>query len=98
MSSNSILVTGGAGYIGSHVTRQLMEAGEKVVVLEQPQDAEVSSDAGGQEPLAPSWIAALLNSQADQVVEHRGEEDESQESPVPRPIEDIGGSQKEGLV
>jgi UDP-glucose 4-epimerase len=34
MSSNSILVTGGAGYIGSHVVRQLTEAGEKVVVLD----------------------------------------------------------------
>jgi UDP-glucose 4-epimerase len=30
----SILVTGGAGYIGSHVVRQLGEAGEKVVVLD----------------------------------------------------------------
>lgn len=30
----SILVTGGAGYIGSHVVRQLGEAGESVVVLD----------------------------------------------------------------
>lgn len=34
MSKHSILVTGGAGYIGSHVVRQLGEAGEKVVVLD----------------------------------------------------------------
>ncbi|HJP99766.1 MAG TPA: UDP-glucose 4-epimerase GalE [Rhodanobacteraceae bacterium] len=31
---NSILVTGGAGYIGSHVVLQLVEAGERVVVLD----------------------------------------------------------------
>jgi len=30
----AILVTGGAGYIGSHVVRQLGEAGEKIVVLD----------------------------------------------------------------
>jgi dTDP-D-glucose 4,6-dehydratase len=34
MSNSAILVTGGAGYIGSHVVRQLGEAGEPVVVLD----------------------------------------------------------------
>ena len=34
MSNESILVTGGAGYIGSHVVRQLGDAGEKIVVLD----------------------------------------------------------------
>lgn len=34
MTRKSILVTGGAGYIGSHVVRQLGEAGEQIVVLD----------------------------------------------------------------
>jgi UDP-glucose 4-epimerase len=34
VSNGSILVTGGAGYIGSHVVRQLGEAAEKVFVLD----------------------------------------------------------------
>ncbi|HEB86324.1 MAG TPA: UDP-glucose 4-epimerase GalE [Gammaproteobacteria bacterium] len=34
MSKKSVLVTGGAGYIGSHVVRQLGEAGERVVTLD----------------------------------------------------------------
>jgi UDP-glucose 4-epimerase len=34
MNAETILVTGGAGYIGSHVVRQLREAGESVVVLD----------------------------------------------------------------
>jgi len=34
VAERSILVTGGAGYIGSHVVRQLAEAGERVVVLD----------------------------------------------------------------
>ena len=34
MANGTILVAGGAGYIGSHVVRQLGEAGERVVVLD----------------------------------------------------------------
>ncbi len=34
MSKKTVLVSGGAGYIGSHVVRQLGEAGENVVVLD----------------------------------------------------------------
>jgi UDP-glucose 4-epimerase len=34
MARKTILVTGGAGYIGSHVVRQLGEAGERIVVLD----------------------------------------------------------------
>ncbi len=34
MTDKAILVTGGAGYIGSHVVKQLGETGERVVVLD----------------------------------------------------------------
>jgi UDP-glucose 4-epimerase len=34
MAKSTVLVTGGAGYIGSHVVLQLRERGEKVVVLD----------------------------------------------------------------
>jgi len=34
LSKNTVLITGGAGYIGSHVVRQLGESGEKIIVLD----------------------------------------------------------------
>ena len=34
MSNKTILVTGGAGYIGSHVVKLLGERGENIVVLD----------------------------------------------------------------
>ena len=40
---NSILVTGGAGYIGSHVVLALEDAGERVVVLDDLSTGEASS-------------------------------------------------------
>jgi UDP-glucose 4-epimerase len=34
LANGTILITGGAGYIGSHVVRQLGESGERIVVLD----------------------------------------------------------------
>lgn len=47
MSRPSILVTGGAGYIGSHVVLQLAAAGERVVVLDNLSRGFADSVLGG---------------------------------------------------
>jgi len=47
MAKNGILVTGGAGYIGSHVVRQLVEAGERVVILDNLSTGFRSAVLGG---------------------------------------------------
>jgi len=46
-AQSGILVTGGAGYIGSHVVRQLVDAGERVVVLDNLSTGFRSAVLGG---------------------------------------------------
>ena len=74
MDKGGILVTGGAGYIGSHVVRQLVEAGESVVVLDNLStgfrdaviDAElILGDTGDQE-----LVSRILKDHEVQAVLH----------------------------
>ncbi|GJF29847.1 UDP-glucose 4-epimerase GalE [Kitasatospora sp. NE20-6] len=54
------LITGGAGYIGGHVVRQLAEAGERVVVLD-----DLSSGAPGR---LPAGVPLVVGSTLDRGV------------------------------
>ncbi len=62
----TILVTGGAGYIGSHMVHALVDAGERVVVLDNlstgfdwaiPQEAPLIVGETGDQPLVSKLIA-----------------------------------------
>ena len=61
MNPASILVTGGAGYIGSHVVRQLGEAGESVVVLDNLSTGFEDAVTAGTLIVGDTGAAALLD-------------------------------------
>ena len=43
-----VLITGGAGYIGSHVAKQLLEQGEDILVLDNLSTGFLKSPIGDQ--------------------------------------------------
>ena len=47
-SRGSLLVTGGAGYVGSHTLRELLDRGEKVVVLDDLSEGHMSAARGAE--------------------------------------------------
>jgi UDP-glucose 4-epimerase len=75
MTKGTVLVTGGAGYIGSHTVRQLVAAGYRVVVLDDlstghrwavaPQATLVEGNAGDS-----SLVGALIEEHAVDAVVH----------------------------
>jgi UDP-glucose 4-epimerase len=61
MQEDTILVTGGAGYIGSHVVRQLGEAGARVVVLDNLSTGFRSAVTHGELVVGDTGDAELLH-------------------------------------
>jgi UDP-glucose 4-epimerase len=61
MAKNSILVTGGAGYIGSHVVRQLGAAGESVITLDNLSTGFEAAVTAGKLVIGDTGDAALLD-------------------------------------
>jgi len=60
MSNSKILVTGGAGYIGSHVVRQLGSEGEDVITLDNLSTGFEAAVTAGELVIGDTGDAALL--------------------------------------
>ena len=61
MNNNKILVTGGAGYIGSHVVRQLGNTGEDVITLDNLSTGFEAAVTAGELVIGDTGDAALLD-------------------------------------
>ena len=95
MANQGILVTGGAGYIGSHVVRQLGEAGERIVVLDNLstgfEDAVLYGElVVGDDPLEHRLVLGLGRDLADDEGHHQGREPERKGQPLPGGLQPLG--------
>ena len=66
MDNGKILVTGGAGYIGSHVVRQLGDVGQNVIVLDNLSTGFEAAVTAGELIIGDTGDAALLDRAFDQ--------------------------------
>ena len=95
MKNNKILVTGGAGYIGSHVLRQLGAAGESVITLDNLASGFEAAVTAGELIIGDTGDAALLERLFD---EHDIEPKQLRHG-VPEDVEgDFGSNREHGLV
>ena len=63
----SLLVTGGAGYVGSHAVRQLLRKGEKIVVLDDLSEGHRQATAGVDLVVADLANATQIGSVLDEL-------------------------------
>ncbi|HET7688108.1 MAG TPA: NAD-dependent epimerase/dehydratase family protein, partial [Candidatus Macondimonas sp.] len=59
--AKTILITGGAGYIGSHVARLLGERGERLIILDDLSTGHLDNVLHGQLVVGDAGNAALLD-------------------------------------
>ena len=63
----ALLVTGGAGYVGSHTVRELLERGERVVILDDLSAGHVVA-AGGAEIVRTDLAGPNIAESLDEVL------------------------------
>ena len=71
---------------------------EEVGVLEIAENAEVDGEGDPEPALFVRLGVRFFNANSDQVIDEGGEGNESEESPVPPAVENVGGDQQQEVL
>jgi hypothetical protein len=72
--------------------------GKEAEILEDPEDPQIDDHAGGDQTPAAAPIIGFRKPDTERIIDHRRQDDQTQETPVPGTVKDVAGGQQPSVL